>query len=112
MKKDEMIKASIDAFGKQFRAEIYWQWRNKYKDCKVTQEDIAPGKVKLTYPCGHTTEFKLTDQEMGKMKLANYHYPFCPDCRIVSYKAANKEREKKNKGLQALGLVTMEFPSK
>ena len=113
MNKQETLDAAKNAFGEDFNAQKYWEWRNKYKDCSIKREDTLSGKVKLTYPCGHNVIFKLSSKEMGKMMLSNFHHPECPSCRDIAYVAACKEREKRNTGLSALGLVKVSevFPS-
>ena len=105
-KKEEIIEAAKKAFGKKFNAEKYWQWRNKYSDVKITKEmDMDRQKVTFTYPCDHNVEFEFTNIECGKLRLADYHNPFCPQCREASFKAACKEKDMKHEGMVALGMI-------
>jgi hypothetical protein len=106
MNKEEMITAAKKAFGPKFRAERYWDWRNKYKkDTVEKQVDVENGVAFFTYPCGHEVELELTDPECAKMKLADYHYPKCPECRKQAYQAACKEKQDRREGLVSLGLI-------
>ena len=109
--KEETLKAGKDAFGipgAPFKAERYWEWRNEHKAYKVKHEELEGNKVKLTYPaCSHEIIVGKTNIEMGKMMMSNYHYPTCPSCRRSSYKAACSERDKRRRGFEALGLVSV-----
>ena len=105
-KKDEMLEAAKLAFGKKFNAEKYWNWRNKYDDVKITKTmDMDKQEVTFEYPCGHEVLFEFTNIECGKLRLADYHNPFCPACREASFKAACQEKSMKRQGMVALGMI-------